>query len=134
MPVSAAWTTRVTLPHSPYPETAVEARLRFDSTEPYAVCLVFPPMQPGDEPVEWCFARELLNEGRHAPVGKGDVAVAPGPDGTVHITLRSRTAQAVISVPGEAVTGFLLDSFALIPAGTETAHLDLDGELARLRD
>ncbi|KDN87658.1 SsgA family sporulation/cell division regulator [Kitasatospora cheerisanensis] len=132
MAVSAAWTTRVTLPHSPYPETAVEARLRFDSTEPYAVCLVFPPLRAEDEPVEWWFARELLNEGRHAPVGQGDVIVAPGPDATVHVTLRSRTGQAVISIPGDAVTGFLLDSFALIPAGSESEHLDLDAELARL--
>ncbi|MGW4380655.1 SsgA family sporulation/cell division regulator [Kitasatospora sp. NPDC004531] len=132
MPVSADWTTRVTLPHSPYPETAVEARLRFDSAEPYAVCLLFPPLRPGDEAVEWSFGRELLNEGRHAPAGRGDVVVAPGPDSTVHVTLRGHTGQAVISIPGEAVTGFLIDSFTLVPAGTESSYLDLDAELERL--
>ncbi|KIQ66503.1 hypothetical protein TR51_02655 [Kitasatospora griseola] len=132
MAVTAARTTRVTLPLSPYPETAIEARLRYDSTDPYAVSLLFPPLHPDDDPVEWWFARALLDEGRRAPTGGGDVTVAPGPGATVHVTLCGRTGRAVVRIPDEAVAGFLRDSFALVPSGAEPAGADLDAELARL--
>ncbi|MGW2874511.1 hypothetical protein, partial [Kitasatospora sp. NPDC001225] len=35
--------------------------------------------------------------------------------------------------PEDAVTAFLTDSFTLVPAGSETDHLDIDATLARLR-
>ncbi|MFF0392923.1 SsgA family sporulation/cell division regulator [Kitasatospora sp. NPDC004615] len=133
MTVSAARATRVTLPDSPHPEAGVEAWLRFDSNEPYAVCLMFPPLGAEDEPIEWWFARDLLDAGRHARAGRGDVTVAPGPGGAVHVTLRGEAGEAVIRVPGEVVDGFLGDCFALIPAGAESLQLDLDAELVRLR-
>lgn len=60
------------------------------------------------------------------------MTVSPGPEGRVLITLRSPSARAVISVPAEVVAAFLLDSFRLVPAGTEAAHLDIDAALARL--
>lgn len=132
MPVATTRSFSVTLPDSPYPRVAVEAALHYESADPYAVRLAFPPL--GEcPPVGWVFGRDLLNEGRHAPAGVGDVTVSPGPTGEVLITLRGGTGRAVVSVPGEAVTGFLLDSFALVPAGRECEHLDLDGMLDRLR-
>ncbi|WP_030234835.1 SsgA family sporulation/cell division regulator [Streptomyces sp. NRRL S-350] len=131
MPVTASRSTAVTLPEGPFPQVAVDAELRFDASLPYAVCLAFPPLDDGGE-VQWVFARELLNEGRHTPVGHGDVAVAPGRDGQVLVTLRSPAGRAVISIPSDAVAAFLYDSYAVVPAGTESAHLDLDSALARL--
>ncbi|MFF2147019.1 SsgA family sporulation/cell division regulator [Kitasatospora sp. NPDC058190] len=109
---------------------------RIDAEFPYAACLVFPSAPFGcasGAGLCWHFGRELLNEGRHAPVGNGDVKVRPGPAGEVLITLQGSDGQAVVSAPQDAATGFLADSFTLVPAGSETDHLDVDTVFARLR-
>ncbi|MEU9040650.1 MULTISPECIES: SsgA family sporulation/cell division regulator [unclassified Kitasatospora] len=126
----------VTFPDSPLPDVPVTAELRFDPDLPYAACLAF-PLTPCecvtvDAQVCWYFSRELLNEGRHAPAGSGDVSVSPGPDGEVLITLRGPSGKAVLSAPAAEVSAFLSDSFTLVPAGSESEHLDVDAALARL--
>ncbi|MBV6696756.1 SsgA family sporulation/cell division regulator [Kitasatospora aureofaciens] len=127
----------VTFPDSSLPDVPVDAELRFDTSLPYAACLAF-PLAPctctGDDArICWYFSRELLNEGRHVPVGSGDVKVRPGPEGEVLITLCGPTGKAaVLSAPEDAVTAFLSDSFALVPAGSESEHLNIDAALARL--
>ncbi|MFI2612638.1 SsgA family sporulation/cell division regulator [Kitasatospora sp. NPDC018619] len=127
----------VTFPDSPLPDVPVVAELRFDPDLPYAACLALPLTPCTCSPLEarvcWYFSRELLNEGRHAPAGSGDVRVCPGPEGEVLITLRGPEGnQAVLSAPAGEVTAFLSDSFLLVPAGTESEHLDVDAALARL--
>ncbi|MFJ8627061.1 SsgA family sporulation/cell division regulator [Kitasatospora sp. NPDC093550] len=126
----------VTFPDSPLPDVPIVAELRFDPELPYAACLAF-PLTPcdcvsGEPQVCWYFSRELLNEGRHAPAGTGDVRVSPGQDGEVLITLRGPSGQAVLSAPEDEVTAFLADSFTLVPAGSESEHLDVDAALTRL--
>ncbi|WP_033216723.1 SsgA family sporulation/cell division regulator [Kitasatospora phosalacinea] len=132
MPVAVSRPISVTLPESPYPHVPVTGQLRFDPGLPYGVGLAFPPRHPGDEELVWWFGRELLAEGRHTPTGDGDVRVAPGVDGRILVTLGNRHDRAVISAPAETVTAFLADTFAQVPPGTESAHLDLDLGLARL--
>ncbi|MFE6056659.1 SsgA family sporulation/cell division regulator [Kitasatospora sp. NPDC056446] len=127
----------VTFPDSPLPDVPVVAELRFDPSLPYAACLAFPSARCDCPAVDdarlcWYFSRELLNEGRHAPAGSGDVRVRPGPDGEVLITLRGPTGKAVLSAPEEDVTAFLSDAFTLVPAGSESEYLDVDAALARL--
>ncbi|MFE5587012.1 SsgA family sporulation/cell division regulator [Kitasatospora sp. NPDC056531] len=137
MQLSTVRPVPVTFPDSALPDVPVDAELRFDASLPYAACLAF-PLTPcrctGDSAqVCWYFSRELLNEGRHGPVGRGDVTVRPGPEGEVLITLRGPTGNAaVLSAPGETVTAFLSESFALVPAGSESDHLDVDAAVARL--
>ncbi|MEU8922066.1 SsgA family sporulation/cell division regulator [Kitasatospora sp. NPDC048545] len=126
----------VTFPDSPLPDVPVVAELRFDPDLPYAACLAF-PLAPCecvavDAGVCWYFSRELLNEGRHAPAGSGDVRVSPGHDGQVLITLRGPTGEAVLSAQEEDVTAFLSESFTLVPAGSESEHLDVESALIRL--
>ncbi|MFJ4184016.1 SsgA family sporulation/cell division regulator [Kitasatospora sp. NPDC089509] len=138
MQLSTVRPVPVTFPDSAAPDVPIEAQLRFDASLPYAACLAF-PLTPcrctGDTArVCWYFSRELLNEGRLTPVGSGDVQVRPGPAGEVLITLRGPVGRAVVSAPEELVTAFLSDSFTLVPAGSESEHLDLDRALARLLD
>ncbi|MFF4342911.1 SsgA family sporulation/cell division regulator [Kitasatospora sp. NPDC001540] len=132
MPVAVSRPISVTLPESPYPHTPVAGQLRFDPALPYGVGLAFPPRRPGDQDIVWWFGRDLLAEGRRTPSGEGDVRVAPGPGGKVLVTLGSRGDRAVISAPAETVDAFLADTFAQVPPGSESAHLDLDLDLARL--
>ncbi|WP_405021120.1 SsgA family sporulation/cell division regulator [Kitasatospora sp. NBC_00070] len=120
---------------SPYPELVLAGRLAYDSALPYAVYLGVAEVYPfagGEPPVCWTFGRDLLDRGRRAPAGAGDVRVAPGADGLVLIELRGSAGSAVLGVPGTQVGAFLDEAFALVPAGTETDHLDLDGCLAQL--
>ncbi|MEU8516414.1 SsgA family sporulation/cell division regulator [Kitasatospora sp. NPDC048722] len=137
MQKSAVRPMPVTFPDSPLPDVTVHVELRFDTALPYAACLVF-PLAPcdctgSDAKVCWYFSRDLLNEGRHAPTGDGDVKVGPGSAGEILITLRGPDGQAVLSAPEDAVNAFLADSFTLVPAGSEGDHLDIDAALARLR-
>ncbi|MDH6118932.1 SsgA family sporulation/cell division regulator [Kitasatospora sp. GAS204B] len=136
MQTSAVRSLSVTFPDSPLPEVPVDAELCFDSARPYAACLAF-PVAPcdctgGDARVCWYFSRDLLDEGRHAPAGSGDVNIRPGSAGDVLITLRTPSGRAVLSAPGDAVTAFLVEVFTLVPAGSESDHLDIDTALARL--
>ncbi|GAA4836628.1 SsgA family sporulation/cell division regulator [Kitasatospora terrestris] len=135
MSMSAVRPMPVTFPESPLPHLPVPAELRFDADHPFAACLFFPVDEcecvDGDEPVSWWFGRDLLNEGRCAPAGDGDVRVCPGAEGEIRITLVGETGQAVVSAPAEAVTAFLADSFRLVPAGSESEHLDIDALLAQ---
>ncbi|MEE1788230.1 SsgA family sporulation/cell division regulator [Streptomyces sp. SP17BM10] len=126
----------VTFPGSAWPDAPVDAELRFDAWLPYAACLAF-PLTPcsctgSGAQVCWYFSRELLDEGRRGPAGAGDVKIRPGAAGEVLFTLRGPTGEAVVSAPEEAVTGFLADTFTLVPAGSEPDHLDLDAAVARL--
>ncbi|WP_280686413.1 SsgA family sporulation/cell division regulator [Kitasatospora sp. MAA19] len=136
--MSAVHPMSVTFPDSPLPDVPVDAELRFDTALPYAACLAFPLSSSGcscdDFRLCWYFSRDLLDEGRHAQVGRGDVRVGPGAEGEVFITLQSPSGETVLSAPEDVVTAFLADSFALVPAGAESDHLDLDSELARIRD
>ncbi|MFG2818553.1 SsgA family sporulation/cell division regulator [Kitasatospora sp. NPDC048365] len=135
---SAVHPVSVTLPQSPQPDVPVAAELRFDSDRPYAACLAFPVAECGcaDEGLRlcWYFSRDLLNEGRHAPAGLGDVEVRPGGPGSVLITLQGPDGHAVLSAPTDTVAAFLAECFALVPAGSETDHLDIDGILVHLLD
>ncbi|WP_406193215.1 SsgA family sporulation/cell division regulator [Kitasatospora sp. NBC_01560] len=136
MQSSAVRQVLVTFRDSLPSEAPVAAELRFDAALPYAARLAFPLTScscTGAAAVCWYFSRDLLDEGRRGPAGDGDVAVRPGSPGEVLITLRGPDGEAVLSVPEDAVTGFLLDTFALVPAGSEPDFLDIDAGLARLR-
>ncbi|WP_344468182.1 SsgA family sporulation/cell division regulator [Kitasatospora kazusensis] len=135
--MSAVRPITVTFPDSSLPDVPVDVELRFDVGLPYAACLAF-LLSPADSEADrpelcWYFSRDLLNEGRHGPVGEGDVRVRPGAAGAVLITLHGLDGRVVLSAPQDAVAAFLADSFALVPAGSESGRLDIDTALARLR-
>ncbi|MFB7908315.1 SsgA family sporulation/cell division regulator [Kitasatospora sp. NPDC056076] len=135
--MSAVRAITVTFPDSSLPDVPVDVELRFDVGLPYAACLAFllPSAGADGRPEHcWYFSRDLLNEGRHCPAGEGDVRVRPGPVGAVLITLHGLDGRVLLSAPQDAVAAFLADSFTLVPAGSESDHLDVDTALARLRE
>ncbi|HVV29868.1 MAG TPA: SsgA family sporulation/cell division regulator [Mycobacteriales bacterium] len=117
----------------------VDAILHYDSTDPYAVHLVF---LTGADAVQWAFARELLTRGVSGLAGIGDVQVWPSgrivdePEGgrtpQVCISLTSPSGTARFDVPLTALTDFLSQTYTSVPAGTESAYIDIDAELAML--
>ncbi len=110
------------------------ASLYYSSEDPYAIRIAF---HVGlDEPVEWIFARDLLAAGAQAREGLGDVTVWPSEgdaDGKLlNIELSSPFGQAHFEAPHREVADFLDRAFEVVPAGTETDHVDVEAELTNL--
>ena len=126
--VRTAVAVRLVVPRS---DVLLDASLRYDRDDPYAVHLSF-PTSPGRDPIEWIFARSLLADGLIAPAGDGDVRIWPAPEdrtGPVFVELRSPSGRALFALPRPVLTGFLARCHALVPPGTEAGHLDFDAEL-----
>src|SRR3954463_6085435 len=112
----------------------VRAGLRYDVTDPYAVQVSFHTGSEGDV-VEWTFARQLLTDGVTAPVGEGDVQVWPSASNglpVVCLSLSSPSGKALFEVPLPELVDFLGQTYAAIPTGSESDHVDVDAELALL--
>jgi hypothetical protein len=111
----------------------VPSDLRYDPSDPYAVHVSFRTGQ--EDTVEWTFARQLLTDGVTCPVGEGDVQVWPttGDDlPVVCLALCSPSGRALFEMPLTELVEFLSATYAAVPTGSESAHVDLDAELALL--
>jgi sporulation and cell division protein SsgA len=126
--VAAELGLRLVVPeHGGVPLTA---SLYYRGDDPYAIRMAFHVGM--DDPVEWIFARDLLAAGLDHVAGEGDVRVwpSPGPNRDVlNISLSSPFGQAQFEAPLAALTGFLLRTFEVVPAGREGDFIDIDGEL-----
>jgi hypothetical protein len=118
------------------PPVPLPAELRYDRSDPFAVRLSIGTCSP--RPVDWVFARSLLEEGTTRPAGIGDVLVTPRPRGhrpsvpLVRLVVRSPAGQAVLDLAASAVTAFLERTHVLVPPGAEGPHVDLDRAVAEL--
>ncbi len=117
-------------------EAAIGAELRYDPADPFAVSLAI-GVECG-EPVVWTFARDLLAAGLTAPAGEGDITVEPDHAASmdeavrlVRITLAT-DCMATMVTSSDPITEFLLETFALVPTGSELDRVDLDAEIAAL--
>jgi hypothetical protein len=113
----------------------LSAELRYDAADPYAVRLSLGA--PDTQPVDWVFARSLLEEGMHRSAGVGSVRVNPPHRCHAHsvgIVVKSNGGSARIEVPAALAEEFLSRSYALVPAGAESLHTDIDRALAALVD
>ncbi|MET9396222.1 SsgA family sporulation/cell division regulator [Kitasatospora sp. NPDC002965] len=104
--------------------------LAYDPVDPYAVRFTF--HLPGDEPVTWVFARELLLDGIGRPAGEGDVHIHPagGELAEVCIVLHSPEGAAVLRSPAPPLVAFLTRTDRLVPMGQEVTAGELDAQLA----
>ena len=112
----------------------VRAGLSYDAVDPYAVTVAFHTGVAGNgDVVQWTFARQLLTDGVRAPVGQGDVQVWPSAtdgDSVVCLSLSSPSGKALFEVPVSELVEFLTMTYAAVPTGSESDHVDLDTELA----
>src|SRR4051812_49269043 len=114
----------------------VRAGLRYDMADPSAVQVSFHTGSGAEgDVVEWPFARQLLTDGVSAPVGEGDVQVWPSASSglpVVCLSLSSPSGKALFEVPLPELVDFLGQTYAAIPTGSESDHVDVDAELALL--
>lgn len=113
----------------------VPTTLGYREDDPYAVSLTF-HSNSGD--VEWVVSRTLLLQGLAAPAGDGDVKVYPSIDDRARavavLDFSSPDGRLVATTSAREIQSFLARTFAAVPVGTETDHLDLDGLIAELLD
>lgn len=116
---------------TPQQETLqLAASLYYSEDDPYAVRFAF---HVGlDEPVEWVFARELLDAGIEGRRGIGDVRVWPSAGGVLNVELISPFGQARFEAPVAEISDFLRRTFEIVPAGQEGRRLDINAELEDL--
>ena len=117
------------------PPVPLIADLRYDTADPYAVCLVLHIDKARTVP--WFFARCLLTDGIVRPVGEGDVIASPVTvrgAASVRVTLRSPSSSVDVHLPLRALRSFLRKTDAMVRPGTEHLHLDLDDLTHRLTD
>jgi hypothetical protein len=109
-------------------QVEVPTTLGYRESDPYAVMLTF-HSATGD--VEWIVARTLLLQGLAAPAGEGDVKVFPSIDDDARavavLDFCSPDGRLVTQVSTYELQTFLARTFAVVPVGTESDHLDLDG-------
>ncbi|MFL5995586.1 MAG: SsgA family sporulation/cell division regulator [Streptomyces sp.] len=104
-------------------ELPVPAILRYDSTDPLALCVDFPPEVSLDgQGVTWIFARVLLEEGLCGPAGGGDVHIWPCGRSTTVVEFHSPYGVALLQFDTPDLREFLLRTYAVVGAGQE----DLD--------
>ena len=113
------------------------ASLYYNGGDPYAVRMAF--HVGTDEPVEWIFARDLLSAGIESRQGEGDVQEWPSEPAdsaesaadsvVLNIELSSPFGQAHFEAPVEAMAAFLARTYSIVPAGQESAFVDIESEL-----
>jgi hypothetical protein len=114
-------------------ELPVPATLRYVSTDPLAVHLVFPPEVSLDGTgVTWTFGRALLEEGLRGPAGGGDVHIWPcGRDRTV-VEFHSPHGLALLQFGTACLRRFLLRTYAVVAAGQEDLGAAVEEGLSSL--
>ena len=113
--------------------TPLEAKLRYECADPYAISAEF---STGADSVGWVFARDLVAAGLYEPAGDGDVHVWPCLDArgraVVIFELCSPDGEALLQARADEVADFLQSTRDLVPLGSEAAHLDLDELVTQL--
>ncbi|MFE6823246.1 SsgA family sporulation/cell division regulator [Streptomyces sp. NPDC057690] len=114
-------------------ELPVPATLRYDSADPFAVHVDFPPeVSLAGEAVTWTFGRALLEQGVSGPAGSGDVHIWPcGPVRTV-VEFHSPLGLALLQFETGALRRFLLRTYAVVAAGREDVGAAVDQGLQAL--
>ncbi|MEU0072062.1 SsgA family sporulation/cell division regulator [Streptomyces sp. NPDC006332] len=109
--------------------------LSYDRADPYAVSLTF--HMCAHTAVRWVVGRDLLLDGLERLVGVGDIQVWPSrrpSAGKVQIALCPGPKQeaVVVTVSARALEAFLRRTLAMVPAGSEDCHLDVDTAVHQL--
>ena len=117
--------------YSPTVDGAVSVGLGYAAMDPYAVHLIVSADHSAASC--WVFARDLLIAGLTGTAGQGDVMVGTEPGGgVVSVTLRNGRDVLAIDLPRLPLCRFAADMLAIVPRGSEQAHVDLDAELRSL--
>lgn len=100
----------------------------YDTTDPLAITLQFHT----ENPVIWCFARDLLIAGLRSQAGQGDVRVYPIDATRTGIELHSPSGRARFEAPTTALNAFLQETLNAMPQDCSMDEDTLDRTIAQL--
>ncbi len=128
--VSQLLTVRQLAPGGPMD---VEVDFSYDPADPYAVSIGFEPGLPSPRRE---LARSFLARGITEPVGGEHLSLWPSLTAAgravVVLSMVSPDGDLVCEIRTNQLHRFLTRTFALVPVGTESDHLDLDRVVERL--
>ncbi len=111
----------------------VEVEFSYDPADPYAVAIVF---EAGLPTVRRELARSSLARGITEPVGGAHLSLWPSLTAAgravVVLSMVSPDGDLLCEIRTNQLHRFLTRTFALVPVGTESDHLDLDRVVERL--
>ncbi|MFH8533829.1 SsgA family sporulation/cell division regulator [Streptomyces tendae] len=118
---------------TPDGDIPVPVTLRYCSSDPLAVRLVFPPSLTAEgREAAWAFARSLLAEGLATGSGLGSVRIRPaGPSHTL-VRLCCAQASATLRFDTRTLRRFLARTHVVVAPADETAALCVEDDLAAL--
>jgi hypothetical protein len=132
-PVAVTQLTTLELIDATGGSTPIEAELRYDPSDPYAVTTVF---MTGPSQVRWTFGRDLLMRGLYEPSGDGDVHVWPCLDADGHavviIELCSPDGEALVQAKTGELSAFVTRTSQAVRPGSECEHIDLDAAISAI--
>ncbi|MFF7178247.1 SsgA family sporulation/cell division regulator [Streptomyces sp. NPDC008121] len=99
----------------------LKATVRYHSRSPYTVRLTL-HTPTGD--VVWNLDRDMLLAGTETPTGIGEVHIRPAPYDQIVLRLGAPSAAALIGFERRQLLRWLSTSYAFVPAGTESDHID----------
>ncbi|MFI9615187.1 SsgA family sporulation/cell division regulator [Streptomyces sp. NPDC052023] len=116
-------------------EVPVSVTLRYLSSDPLAVHFDFPSEACLDgDALSWTFARALLQEGVHGPVGSGDVQIWPCGRALTVLEFHSPCGLALLQFDTSALRRFLLRTYAVVATGQEDVGGAVERGLSSLFD
>ncbi|MGN6132224.1 MAG: SsgA family sporulation/cell division regulator [Nocardioidaceae bacterium] len=129
-PATVTQTVTLELIDSTGAATPINAELRYDARDPYAVTTVF---MTGTTQVRWTFGRELLTDGLYEPAGDGDVHVWPCLDNEGHavviIELCSPDGEALVQARTGDLSVFVEKMNHAVAPGSESSLIDVDAAI-----
>ncbi|MFE0027079.1 SsgA family sporulation/cell division regulator [Amycolatopsis sp. NPDC059021] len=109
----------------------IDVTVLYEAADPFAVTLVL--WLDNGMGIGWTFARDLLADGMNGATGLGDVAITPDllDDAVVWVCLHDPEGTGSLQLGfGRADLEWFLDGAdAVVPAGTESDHVDWDRAL-----
>jgi hypothetical protein len=133
MPPVAEQSTKACLITDAPDHKTVPVTLRYDSSDPLAMRIIFPAEVSLDsDEVVWAFARDLLESGLRGPAGDGDVHVWPSGRAQAVLEFRSPEGVAVVQFDTAPLRRFLRTSYDMVPAGEERREMRVEQGLGRL--
>ncbi|WP_330328487.1 SsgA family sporulation/cell division regulator [Streptomyces sp. NBC_00536] len=111
----------------------VHSVFTYRADDPFAVSIGF---SCAGEHIEWWVGREVLHEGLMWPSGipGADIRVLPlgrhGMSPSILLALTSPFGRALVEFATHEIVAFLNATDQLVPQGTESAEIDMDGAIA----
>ncbi|GGR18706.1 hypothetical protein GCM10010497_20950 [Streptomyces cinereoruber] len=99
----------------------LEATVRYRSRSPFVIALTL--HTPTGDTV-WHLDRDMFLAGTEKPVGIGEVRISPAPYDRLVLRLGDPAHAALISLGRGPALRWLNTTYTVVPAGTESSHID----------